>query len=82
MLRILSQEICKLNIKWDDSIEELVNKWDEIAISLASSEIIFFKGALIQFGNLLICLLSYKNIVGKFHIPNPKNSRVIYARSL
>ena len=43
MLKILFQEICKLNIKWDDNIGELVNKWDEIVKSLASSEIICFK---------------------------------------
>ena len=43
MLRILFQEICKLNIKWDDNIGELVNKWNEIVKSLASSEIIYFK---------------------------------------
>ena len=43
MLKILFQEICKLNIKWDDNIGELVNKWNEIAKSLASSEIIYFK---------------------------------------
>ena len=41
MLKILFQEICKLNIKWDDNIGGLVNKWDEIVKSLASSEILF-----------------------------------------
>ena len=43
MLKILFQEIYNLNIKWDDNIGELVNKWNEIAKSLASSEIIYFK---------------------------------------
>ena len=43
MLKILFQEICKLNIKWDDNIGVLVNKWNEIVKSLASSEIICFK---------------------------------------
>ena len=43
MLKILFQEICKLNIKWDDNIGELVKKWDEIVKSLASLEIICFK---------------------------------------
>ena len=43
MLKLLFQEICKLNIKWDDNIGELVNKWNEIVKSLASSEIIYFK---------------------------------------
>ena len=43
MLKILFQEICKLNIKWDDNIGVLVNKWNEIVKSLASSEIIYFK---------------------------------------
>ena len=38
MLKILFQEICKLNIKWDDNIGVLVNKWNEIVKSLASSE--------------------------------------------
>ena len=41
MLKINFQEICKLNIKWDDNIGELVNKWDEIVKSLALSEIIY-----------------------------------------
>ena len=26
MLKIIFQEICKLNVKWDDNIGELVNK--------------------------------------------------------
>ena len=43
MLKILFQEICKLNIKWDDNIGELVNKWNEIVKNLASSEMIYFK---------------------------------------
>ena len=43
MLKILFQEMCKLNIKWDDNIGVLVNKWNEIVKSLASSEIIYFK---------------------------------------
>ena len=43
MLKIIFQEIFNLNIKWDDNIEELVNKRDEIVKSLASSEIICFQ---------------------------------------
>ena len=43
MLKILFQEICKLDIKWDDNIGVLVNKCNEIVKSLASSEIIYFK---------------------------------------
>ena len=43
MLKIIFQEICKVNIKWDDNIGELVNKWNVIVKSLASSEIIYFK---------------------------------------
>ena len=43
MLKIIFQEICKLNIKWNDNIGELVKKLDEIVKSLASSEIIYFK---------------------------------------
>ena len=35
MLKILFEEICKLNIKWEDNIGELVNKRDEIVKSLA-----------------------------------------------
>ena len=42
MLKNISQEICKLNVKWGDNIRELVNKCDEIE-SIASSEIIYFK---------------------------------------
>ena len=42
MLKNIFQEICKLNVKWDDNIGELVNKCDEIK-SIASSEIIYFK---------------------------------------
>ena len=30
MLKIIFQEICKVNIKWDDNIGELVNKWNVI----------------------------------------------------
>ena len=43
MLKIIFQEICKLNIKWDENIGVLVNKWNEIVKSLALSEIIYFK---------------------------------------
>ena len=43
MFKILFQEICKLNIKWDDNIGVLAYKWNEIVKSLASSEIICFK---------------------------------------
>ena len=43
MLKILFQEIFKVNIKWNNNIVELVNKWDEIIESLASLEIIYFK---------------------------------------
>ena len=43
MLNILFQEIFKLNIKWDDNIGELDDKWNEIVKSLASSKIIYLK---------------------------------------
>ena len=33
----------KYCIKWDDNTGVLVNKWNEIVKSLASSEIIYFK---------------------------------------
>ena len=43
MLNILFQEIFKLNIKWNDNIGELDDKWNEIVKSLASSKIIYLK---------------------------------------
>ena len=43
LLKILFQEIGKLNIKWDDNIGVLVNKWNEIVKILVLSEIIYFK---------------------------------------
>ena len=39
MLKILFEEICKLNIKWEDNIGELVNKRDEIVKSLAHQKL-------------------------------------------
>ena len=43
MLKFIFQGIFKLNTKWHNNIGVLVNKWNEIAKSLASSEIIYFK---------------------------------------
>ena len=40
MLKIHFQEIYKLDIKWDDNIGELANKWNEIFRSLGSLSVV------------------------------------------
>ena len=37
-LKILFQNICKMNIDWDDSIGELKSSWDNIVLSLQNVE--------------------------------------------
>ena len=53
-LKILFQEICKLNIKWDDNIGEFVNKWYEIVKSLLF---------ILRFITCMIFVIQWKNII-------------------
>lgn len=69
-----------MNIKWDDNIGELVNKWDEIVKSLASSDVIYFKR----------CYYSYniRNPVEQyylhnyFHASNSAYTAIVYIKTV
>ena len=43
-LKILFQNICKMNIDWDESIGELKSSWDKIVLSLQSVENVILNG--------------------------------------
>ena len=70
----------KYCIKWDDNIGVLINKWNEIVKSLASSEIIYFKRC--------FYLYDIRDPVEKYYLhdfsdaSNPAYAAVVYIKAV